>query len=194
VPVRGRDRRRVLARSRADRGRGWWLDLSLPRGNASTPEGGEAPRRRSAVLILTVHSEDQVRGAALRAGARLPDCKACPEQLVQAIRKVYRGGRFRDPGSGRAARPCTSTEDPEKAPPRTLSNREFEVLPPSRLGRTSLKPPKHGAERPRPSVTYRSRILEKMSMKTNGGADPLRDPQRPGRGRIATRLGRPALR
>src|SRR5207344_2513483 len=75
------------------------LDLSLPGGNGLDLLA-EVKRRRPdlPVLILTVHSEEQYAVRALRAGAAGYLTKeSAPEQLVEAVRKVVRGGKYVSP-------------------------------------------------------------------------------------------------
>ena len=92
VPVEGATADEVLARVEERTADVLVLDLSLPGGNGLDLLK-EVKRRRPdlPVLILTVHSEDQYAVRALRAGASGYLTKdMAPEQLVQAIRKVYR--------------------------------------------------------------------------------------------------------
>ncbi len=144
------------------------LDLSLPGGNGLDLLK-EVKRRRPdlPVLILTVHSEDQYAVRALRAGASGYLTKdMAPEQLVEAIRKVYRGGRFVTPALAERL-VLHLHDDPGKPPHEALSNREFEVLRLLASGRTVSEAAEAMALSVKTVSTYRTRILEKMSMKTN---------------------------
>jgi DNA-binding NarL/FixJ family response regulator len=144
------------------------LDLSLPGGNGLDLLQ-EVKRRRPdlPVLILTVHSEDQYAVRSLRAGASGYLTKdMAPEQLVEAVRKVYRGGRFVTPAL--AERLVLHLDgDAEKAPHEALSNREFEVLRHLASGRTVSEAAEAMGLSVKTVSTYRTRILEKMAMKTN---------------------------
>jgi DNA-binding NarL/FixJ family response regulator len=144
------------------------LDLSLPGGNGLDLLK-EVKRRRPElpVLILTVHSEDQYAVRALRAGASGYLTKdMAPEMLVQAIRKVYRGGRFVTPALAERL-VLHLHDDPEKPSHESLSNREFEVLRILASGRTVSEAAETMGLSVKTVSTYRTRILEKMNMKTN---------------------------
>ncbi len=124
------------------------------------------------VLVLSVHPEDQWAVRALRAGAAGYLTKDhSPEQLIEAIRKVYRGGKY--VSAALAERLATGLEaGTSTVLHERLSDREYEVL--RGLG-TGLSV-KVLAERLGLSAktvsTYRTRILEKMQMVTN--ADLIR--------------------
>ena len=124
------------------------------------------------VLVLSVHPEDQWAVRALRAGAAGYLTKDhSPEQLIEAIRKVYRGGKY--VSAALAERLATGLEaGASTVLHERLSDREYEVL--RGLG-TGLSV-KVLAERLGLSAktvsTYRSRILEKMQMVSN--ADLIR--------------------
>jgi two-component system invasion response regulator UvrY len=168
VPVEGGTAEEVLSHIEERTTDVLVLDLSLP-GSNGLDLLKEAKRRRPdlPVLILTVHSEDQYAVRALRAGASGYLTKdMAPEQLVEAIRKVYRGGRYVT--AGLAERLVMHLhEDPEKAPHEALSNREFEVLRLIASGRTVSEAAEAMGLSVKTVSTYRTRILEKMSMKTN---------------------------
>jgi two-component system invasion response regulator UvrY len=168
VPVEAATGEDVLARVEERTADVLVLDLSLPGGNGLDLLK-EVKRRRPdlPVLILTVHSEDQYAVRALRAGASGYLTKdMAPEQLVQAIRKVYRGGRFVTPALAERL-VLHLHEDPEKALHEALSNREFEVLRILASGRTVSEAAETMGLSVKTVSTYRGRILEKMNMRTN---------------------------
>ncbi|HKW91785.1 MAG TPA: response regulator transcription factor, partial [Methylomirabilota bacterium] len=72
------------------------LDVSMPGG--PFPETLRTLRERHPsvrVLVLSVHPEDQWAVRALRAGASGYLTKDhSPDQLLEAIRRVYRGGKY----------------------------------------------------------------------------------------------------
>jgi two-component system invasion response regulator UvrY len=118
------------------------------------------------VLVLSVHPEDQWAMRALRAGASGYLTKDhSPEQLVQAIHRVARGGKY---VSESLAEKLAGMVDSggTRAPHERLSNREFEVLRALGSGMTV----KDVAEQLRLSAktvsTYRVRLLEKMGLKS----------------------------
>lgn len=119
------------------------------------------------VLVLSVHPEDQWAVRALRAGAAGYLTKDhSTEQLVEAIRRVARGGKY---VSATLAEKLAGLMDTAAAhaPHERLSDREFEVL--RALG--SGMAVKDIAEQLNLSAktvsTYRSRLIEKMGVRTN---------------------------
>jgi DNA-binding NarL/FixJ family response regulator len=118
------------------------------------------------VLVLSVHPEDQWAVRALRAGAAGYLTKDhSPEQLVEAVRRVARGGKY---VSEVLAEKLAGLVDNGRtgAPHERLSDREFEVL--RALG--SGMAVKEVAEQLKLSAktvsTYRARLLEKMGLKS----------------------------
>src|SRR6185436_14296957 len=72
------------------------LDISLPgRSGLDVLKDVKAARPRLPVLILSMYPEEQFAVRALRAGAAGYVAKqTLPEELVAAVRKVLRGGRY----------------------------------------------------------------------------------------------------
>jgi DNA-binding NarL/FixJ family response regulator len=144
------------------------LDLSLPGGNGLDLLG-EVKRRRPdlPVLILTVHSEEQYAVRALRAGAAGYLTKeSAPEQLVEAVRKVVRGGKYVSPAVAERLA-FTLGRDVDRPPHEALSDREYQVLRMVASGKTVSEIAEALSLSVKTVSTYRSRILEKMEMKTN---------------------------
>ena len=149
------------------------LDVSMP--GPSFIEVLQTVRRDHPsikVLVLSVHPEDQWAVRALRAGAAGYLTKDhSPEQLIEAIRRVCRGGKYVSPAL--AEKLAIGLEaGGVAAPHEALSDREYEVL--RALG--SGLSVKEVAERLKLSSktvsTYRTRILEKMQV--SGNADLVR--------------------
>jgi DNA-binding NarL/FixJ family response regulator len=118
------------------------------------------------VLVISAHPEDQWAMRSLQAGAAGYLTKDhSPEQLVHAIRRVARGGKF---VSESMAERLAGMVDAgrTRAPHETLSDREFEVL--RALGSGMLV--KDVAAQLRLSAktvsTYRTRLLEKMGLRS----------------------------
>jgi len=143
------------------------LDVSMP--GATFVETLERLRELHPtvrILVLSVHPEDQWAVRALRAGASGYLTKdQSPEQLVQAIRRVARGGRYvsetladqlaglADHGRMRVAH--------EK-----LSDREFEVLRALGSGMTVKDVAEQLHLSAKTVSTYRARVLDKMELKS----------------------------
>ena len=72
------------------------LDISMPgRSGLEIVKELKQERPRTAVLVLSMHSEEQFAVRALRAGAAgYLTKKTAPEELVIAIRKVVTGGKY----------------------------------------------------------------------------------------------------
>ena len=144
------------------------LDLSMP-GRSGLEILGEIKKEtpNSRVLILSVHAESLYAVRALKAGASGYLTKeSAPEELVEAIRKVSRGGKYISPSlAERLAYELES--DSDKPPHEKLSDREYQVLCMLASGKT-VKEIAEELSLSVPSIsTYRARILEKMNMKNN---------------------------
>ena len=140
----------------------------FPRG----AQGAEAAQPSLPVLVLSVHPEDQYAVRALRAGAAGYLTKDhSPEELVAAIRKVHRGGKY--VSASLAERLAVGLEiGAEGWPHEKLSDREYDVLCQLGSGRTVKEISEQLGLSPKTVSTYRSRILEKM--KLAGNADLVR--------------------
>ena len=119
------------------------------------------------VLILSMHPEEQYAVRVLRAGASGYLTKeSAPDELITAIRKISQGRKYITPSL--AERLASEVEaDSEKPLHDILSDREYQVLRMIAAGKTG----KHIAKELSLSIktvsTYRTRIMEKMKMKTN---------------------------
>jgi two-component system invasion response regulator UvrY len=150
------------------------LDLSLP-DRSGLQLLGELKREQPElpVVILTMHGDDEYAVRAVRGGASAYVTKeSAPEELITALRKVMAGGRYMTPAlAEKVAFAYASQGGPEK-PHQTLSERELQILRLIGVGK-SLKEIAATLELSVKSVgTYRTRLLEKMSMSTN--ADLIR--------------------
>ncbi len=144
------------------------LDITMPdKSGLDVLKQLHAESPRLPVLVLSMHSEDQYALRVLRAGAAGYLTKeSAPAKLVQAIRKVVRGGKY-----------VTSTlaeklvvgldSDPSKAPHQILSDREYQVLCLIASGKTVSQIAEELALSVKTISTYRVRMLEKLNMKNN---------------------------
>jgi two-component system invasion response regulator UvrY len=119
------------------------------------------------ILVLSAHPEDQWAVRALRGGASGYLTKDhSPEQLLDAIRRVHRGGRYVSPTlADRLA--AQLGQDFVGAPHEKLSDREFDVLRGLGAGRTVKEIAGTLGLSPKTVSTYRSRLMEKMQFATN---------------------------
>jgi two-component system invasion response regulator UvrY len=121
------------------------------------------------VLFLSIYPEEQFAVRTLKAGASgFMSKDAAPEQLVNAIRKILRGGKYINESV--AEKLLSDLHSPSQKTDgmlhEALSDREFQILRLFGEGKTV----KEIAEELSISVptvsTHRTRILEKMGMKT----------------------------
>lgn len=143
-------------------------DLSMPgRSGLDVLQFVKQQGLKTPVLILSIHPEEQYAVRTLRAGAAGYLSKdAATEELVKAVRRILQGRKYI---SASVAEIMASELDPETAKPphELLSDRELQVFKELADG----KPVSEIAEQLHLSITtvstYRSRILEKMEMKSN---------------------------
>jgi DNA-binding NarL/FixJ family response regulator len=144
------------------------LDISL-RGGSGIDLIGEIRRLRpeTRVLVLTVFSEEQYAIRALRAGAAgFLTKESAPEKLVDAVRKIAAGGRYVSPELAEALASLLAG-DATGAVHERLSNRELEILKLIGSGKTVSQVAENLGLSVKTISTHRTRILHKMSMKTN---------------------------
>jgi two-component system, NarL family, invasion response regulator UvrY len=143
------------------------LDVSMP--GSTFVETLKSLRERhpsTKVLVLSVHPEDQWAMRALRAGAAGYLTKDhSPEELVDAIRRVARGGRY---VSGPLAERLAGLVDEgrPRAPHERLSDREFQVLRALGSGKAIKEVAAELNLSAKTVSTYRARLVEKMGLRT----------------------------
>lgn len=144
------------------------LDLSMP-GADGLDLLKELRRRKPQlpVLVLTMYSEEQFAIRALKAGAGGYLTKdAVPEELVRAIRTVVGGRHYISSTLG--DRLATTIIDGDAgAQHERLSDREYQVFRRIAVGRTSREISAELVLSVKTVATYRTRVLEKMGMRTN---------------------------
>lgn len=144
------------------------LDLSMP-GRDGFDLLAEIKHRypKLPVLIMSLHSEEQFALRALRAGAAGYLTKAsAPEQLVAAITKVLRGGRYVSEALAERLAAGLGGSD-TGSPHERLSDREFDVMRGIASGRSVSEIAAQMHLSVKTVSTYRARLLEKMGMSTN---------------------------
>ncbi len=119
------------------------------------------------VLILSVYPEEQYAVRALKSSAAGYLTKAsAPEELITAIRKVSRGGKY--VSAALAEKLAFALADDAATPlQETLSDREYQVMCMIASGKTVKVIGQELALSIKTISTYRRRILEKMNMKNN---------------------------
>src|ERR1043166_6928204 len=144
------------------------LDITMPnKSGLDVLKELHAESPRLPVLVLSMHPEDQYAMRVLRAGAAgYVYKKSAPAKLVQAIRKVVRGGKYVSPTLAEKLVYDLGTQS-DKAPHEILSDREYQVLCMIASGKTVTQIAEALALSVKPISTYRVRILEKLQMNNN---------------------------
>ena len=144
------------------------LDLAMPgKDGLDTLKELKLLRPQLPVLVLSVYPEEQYAVRLLRAGAAGYLTKeSAPEELVAAIRKVSKGGRY---VSASLAEQLALLLDSgtDRPPHEALSDREFRVMVMLASGKTATEVADTLCLSVKTISTYRSRALVKMNMRNN---------------------------
>jgi len=144
------------------------LDISLPgRGGIDALRDIKRLRPNLPVLVFSMHAEDHYALRALRAGAAgYVNKDSAAEDLSGAVRKVLAGGTH---VSVRVAETLAKSlrVDTSRPAHERLSDRELEVLRGLAAGKTVKEIGVGLALSEKTVSTYRTRLLEKMQMRTN---------------------------
>lgn len=117
------------------------------------------------VLILSMYPEDRYAIRSIKAGASGYVTKeTATEELIKAIRKVAGGGRYIS--STLAERLAFELDSSTRVQEKELSDREFQILVHIAQGKSQSDIAIELALSPSTINTYRSRILEKLNLKT----------------------------
>ncbi|MCK4273196.1 response regulator transcription factor [bacterium] len=144
------------------------LDISMPGASGlEVLKQIKGVRPQLPVLILSIHPEGQYAVRALRAGASGYLTKeSAPDELIEAVRKVSRGGKYISPAL--AERLAFDLEAGAYKPlHESLSDREYQVLCMIASGKRVKDIGEELCLSVKTISTYRSRILAKMKMKNN---------------------------
>ena len=144
------------------------LDLAMPgKDGFDTLKELKLLRPEVPVMILSVYPEDQYAVRLLRAGAAGYLTKeSAPEELVTAIRKVSRGGRYVSESLGEQLALLLDS-GADRPPHERLSDREFRVMLMLASGQTVTEVADALCLSVKTISTYRSRALVKMNMRNN---------------------------
>jgi two-component system, NarL family, invasion response regulator UvrY len=144
------------------------LDISLPgRGGLDALRDIKRLKPQVPVLVLSMHAEDHYALRALRAGASgYVNKDSAAEELAGAVRKVLAGGTH---VSVRLAETLARSlrSDTSRPAHERLSDRELEVLRGLAAGKTVKEIGIELSLSEKTVSTYRTRLLEKMQMRTN---------------------------
>jgi DNA-binding NarL/FixJ family response regulator len=143
------------------------LDITLPDMNGlDVLKSLQAAGNRAGVLVLSMHPEEQYASRALKAGAAgYMQKESAPEELVAAVRKIARGGKYVTATlAEKLAFDLGGSTD--KAPHEVLSDREYQVLCLLASGK-AIKEIALELKLSAPTIaTYRSRVMTKLELST----------------------------
>jgi two-component system invasion response regulator UvrY len=144
------------------------LDLTLPDGSGlDVLKRLRAARRRLPVLVLSMHSAEQVARRVIAAGATgFLTKETADAELVTAVTELLRGGRY---FNSEALERAAMGIHPDRAehPHERLSDREYQILRMIGSGRRVSEIAAALSLSVKTVSTYRARLLEKMGMHTN---------------------------
>jgi two-component system, NarL family, invasion response regulator UvrY len=144
------------------------LDITMP-GKSGLDSLIEIKQRKPGlnILILSMHPEEEIAIRALKTGASgYLNKDSVPGELITAIRKVAAGGKYISSNLAESIL-LSLQKDNEKPPHEELSEREFQVLCLLASGHSLSKIAEELSLSVKTISTYRSRILDKMDLKTN---------------------------
>ena len=144
------------------------LDINMPgRNGLEVLKELKRENPKLPVLILSIHPEEQYGVRVLKAGAAGYLTKdSAPDELVLAIRKVHRGGKYISASLAETLvyELVAQTDRPRHE---TLSDREYQVMTMIASGKTVGEIGEELSLSVKTISTYRSRVLGKMNMRTN---------------------------
>ena len=144
------------------------LDVSMPgRSGLELLEQLKQHYPKLPVLILSQYPEEQIAVRAIRAGAAgYLNKESAPEQLVEAVTRIYRGRKFLTANVAELL--AITVEGGHEKAHESLSTREFQVFKMLAAGTTVSEIGAQLSLSVKTISTYRARILEKMNLKNNG--------------------------
>jgi DNA-binding NarL/FixJ family response regulator len=144
------------------------LDISMPdRNGIEVLKQVRKENPELAVLMLSMHREDQYAIRSLRAGAAGYLTKqSAPRELVTAIRQVASGQKYVSPALAQELA-ATLGADHEAPVHDTLSDREYQTLTMIASGKTVSQIAKELSLSVKTISEYRARLLVKMKLKNS---------------------------
>ncbi len=143
------------------------LDITLPDMNGlDVVKALQTAGCQAAVLILSMHPEEQYALRALKAGASgYLQKESVPDDLVTAVRRVAEGSRYVTPTLAERLATELGGMDP-RLPHERLSDREYEVLRLLALGKGVKEIAKDLMLKSPTVATYRARLMAKLGLTT----------------------------
>jgi two-component system invasion response regulator UvrY len=143
------------------------LDIAMPEGGGlEVLQQLQTLKPDLRILILSMYPEKQYAVRALKSGAAGYLTKeSVPDELIAAIRKVARGGKY---VSQSLAEQLASElrGEVEKEPHETLSDREYQVMTLLAAGKSVTDVAEELSLSVKTVSTYRARILDKLNLKS----------------------------
>jgi len=143
------------------------LDITMPGINGlDVLKQIKAQKPKLPILVLSMHPEDQYAVRVIKAGAAGYLTKeSFSEELVKAIRTASAGRKYITPSLGEKLAYSLGT-GAERLPHEILSNREYQVMCMIASGKMAAEIAENLYLSVNTIRTHRSRILEKMKMKS----------------------------
>lgn len=145
------------------------LDISMPdRSGIDVLKQIKKESPTLAVLMLSMHREDQYAIRSLKAGAAgYLNKQSAPAELVDAIRQVAAGKKYVSPALAQELANQVSDENRDVPPHETLSDREYQTMVMIASGKTVSEIAAELTLSVKTISMYRSRLLQKMKMRHN---------------------------
>ncbi|PAE22542.1 DNA-binding response regulator [Bacillus sp. 7504-2] len=147
------------------------MDLSMPHGKDGLSATSELKKQipEIAILILTMHDDEEYLFRAIQAGASGCILKSAPhEELIQAIKSVSNGDAYLHPSATKRLMEeyLSSTREEDGDLIHLLSDREREVLTLIAKGYSNKEIGEKLAISVKTVETHKGNIMEKLHMKT----------------------------
>ena len=144
------------------------MDVSMPgRSGLDLLKDLKEHHKKLPVLVLSIHPENMYAIRMLKAGASGYLTKgSAPEELVNAIQKILSGQKYVSPSLLKEL-PMYLEPDDKQRPHESLSDREYQVMCMIVDGKALKDIGEELSLSVKTVTTYRTRILEKMNLKTN---------------------------
>jgi DNA-binding NarL/FixJ family response regulator len=145
------------------------VDISMPGlDGLEVVERIHGAHPKTAILVLTMHEEEQYVVRAFGVGASGYITKrAAADQLLKAIRRVHGGGRYLSDEAAEAMARRIGKGLADRTSLDALSTREIQVLRGLALGRSNREIAESYAISTKTVDTYRFRLLKKLGLRNN---------------------------
>lgn len=145
------------------------LDISLPdRNGIEVLKQIRKDRPSLAILMLSMHNENEFAIRAIRAGAAgYLNKQSAPAQLVTAIRQVAAGHKFITPALAEELANALTAGASDQPLHATLSDREYQTLCMIASGKGLSEISEEMCLSPKTVSVYRARLMEKLKLSNN---------------------------